>query len=113
MPSKKAIAEAIIDRVEKSETINYGSWRIGLTHDHAERWEEWGKPEYWKCWKADSLDDAQEVESFFIHKKGMQGDPSDTEFKVIHPGNLWVSTLDSGRKHFHCYVSSCDFELGL
>ncbi len=34
MASKKAITEAIINRVEQSKTIDYGLWRIGLTHDH-------------------------------------------------------------------------------
>lgn len=80
MASKQAIAEAIINRVEQSKTVDYGLWRIGLTHDHSERWEYWGKPEHWKYWQADSLNDAQEVEAFFIHEKGMKGgtggDPS-------------------------------------
>ncbi|OGQ06124.1 MAG: hypothetical protein A2W61_02305 [Deltaproteobacteria bacterium RIFCSPLOWO2_01_44_7] len=73
MASKQGIAKAIIDRVEQSETIDYSLWRIGLTHDHTERWEEWGKPEHWKYWQANSLNDAQEVEAFFIHEKKMQG----------------------------------------
>ncbi len=73
MASKREIVQAIIKRVGEAETVNYGLWRIGLTHDHTERWEGWEKPKFWLYWQADSLDDAQEVEAFFIHEKGMQG----------------------------------------
>ena len=55
----------------------YGFWRIGLTHDLAERKKYWSKTEYqsttsWKDWQADSLSDAQDIESYFINK-GMKG----------------------------------------
>jgi hypothetical protein len=52
--------------------------RIGLTHDLAERKSYWKDTEkqnvdYWKDWQADSLSDAQEIETYFIQTKGMKG----------------------------------------
>ncbi len=52
-----------------------GAWRIGLTHDLAERKEHWNQTQNvssWSGWKADSLSDAQAIESHFINK-GMKG----------------------------------------
>ena len=74
---KKSIKQAIIDRVESSKTVNYSAWRIGLTHEPKERKEEHeadGKSvEYWRQWVADSLSEAQDIESCFINEKGMKG----------------------------------------
>jgi hypothetical protein len=61
----------------KAASIPYNSWRIGLTHDLAERRKFWEETERqnisaWSDWKADSLKDAQEIEAHFI-KKGMKG----------------------------------------
>ena len=54
----------------------YLLWHIGLTHDPGKRKEEHmieGKTTtYWKHWEADSLSDAQDIESYFINK-GMKG----------------------------------------
>jgi predicted GIY-YIG superfamily endonuclease len=65
---------AIINRVGSS---NYSIWTIGLTHDPAERkqqHENEGKSTtYWQQWTADSLSDAQDIESYFINEKGMKG----------------------------------------
>ncbi len=74
---KKSIKQAIIDRVESSTTVDYSVWTIGLTHDPAERKQQHkadGKStKYWKQWIADSLSDAQDIESYFINTKGMNG----------------------------------------
>jgi hypothetical protein len=70
---KKAdIIEAITSKV-----ITYSLWRIGITHDLAERkiyWRDTEKKDidHWKDWQADSLSDAQEIEAHFINK-GMKG----------------------------------------
>jgi hypothetical protein len=74
---KESIKQAIIDRVESSKTVDYSVWTIGLTHDPAERKKQHqddGKStEYWEQWTADSLSDAEEIESYFINTKGMKG----------------------------------------
>ncbi len=74
---KNAIRKAIMHRVESSKEVRYSAWRIGLTHDPEERkaqHEEEGRNiQYWQQWFADSLSDAQEIESFFINEKGMKG----------------------------------------
>ena len=75
--NKQSITQAIINRVESSKTVNYTSWRIGLTHTPSERKEEHeneGRPiTHWQQWQADSLADAQAIESYFINEKKMQG----------------------------------------
>ncbi len=74
---KKSIKQAIIDRVELSETVDYSAWTIGLTHDPADRKKQHaadGKStKYWEQWVADTLSDAQDIESYFINTKGMKG----------------------------------------
>jgi len=73
MANAKAIAAGIIDRVNRSKTPNFKAWRIGLTHDVQQRYQEWGKPTHFLYWEADSLDDAQAIEAYFINEKGMEG----------------------------------------
>ncbi|MEW6229514.1 MAG: hypothetical protein AB1700_15715 [Bacillota bacterium] len=73
MVKAQEIANAICKRVKESQVVNFAAWRIGITNDVKERYEYWGKPEHFLYWKADSLSDAQTVESHFINKKGMQG----------------------------------------
>ncbi len=74
---KKSITQAIINRVESSAKVDYSAWTIGLTNDPAERKQQHetdGKsPTHWKQWVADSLSDAQDIESYFINTKGMKG----------------------------------------
>ena len=70
--TKSGIIAAINAIVSK-----YSAWRIGLTHDLTERKAHWRDTEgldikYWKDWQADSLSDAQDIESQFINK-GMDG----------------------------------------
>jgi len=74
---KNAIAQEIVNRVEGSKTANYSAWTIGLTHDPKERrsqHEADGKDtQYWLQRVAESLGDAQEIETYFIKTKGMKG----------------------------------------
>jgi hypothetical protein len=74
---KKSIKQAIIKRVESSKSVDYSVWTIGLTHDTDERkqqHEDDGRStKYWMQWVADSLSDAEDIESYFINEKGMNG----------------------------------------
>ncbi len=61
----------------KRGNTGYIVWHIGLTHNLAERKKYWGETErvnvnLWSEWQADSLSDAQDIESYFV-KKGMKG----------------------------------------
>jgi hypothetical protein len=74
MGSKAAIVSAIDVKIANTK---FNIWRIGLTHDLAERKAYWSMTKgqnvsYWSAWTADSLKDAQDIESYFINK-GMQG----------------------------------------
>jgi hypothetical protein len=73
MSTKAGIKAAIIAKIGST---NYDIWRIGLTHDWIQRKKEWKEEgqivDYWSCWAADSLWDAQDLESHFINN-GMKG----------------------------------------
>ena len=74
MSPKSGIITAINSKVG---AIRLSAWRIGLTHDLAERRRYWKDTEnqsvsHWVGWEADSLSDAQAIESHFIDK-GMSG----------------------------------------
>ena len=73
MSTAQQIANAINERVKNSQSPNYKAWRIGLTHDIDERYNYWKRPEHFLYWEANSLEDAQAVETHFINKMGMQG----------------------------------------
>jgi len=74
---KNTIAQEIIQRVENAKTVNFASWRIGLTHDPKSRIAQHGaeglNTQHWLQWEADSLSDAQEIELYFVSDKGMKG----------------------------------------
>lgn len=74
---KQSIANAITARVESSKTVNYGAWRIGLTHDPRQRAQEHKSDgediQHWQHWQADSLADAEAIEAHFINTKKMKG----------------------------------------
>lgn len=68
------------------KTSKYRLWHIGLTHDPDTRKQEHmteGKTTaYWKQWEADSLSEAQDIESYFINKgmrEGAEGDLNSRE----------------------------------
>lgn len=68
--------QTIIDEITAMVGTNYSAWRIGLTHDPSKRKEEWKNEgmnvSAWAEWEADSLTDAEDIESKFIDL-GMQG----------------------------------------
>lgn len=72
-----ATKTSIITAIQSKVAFQYGLWKIGLTHDRAERKRYWKDTEnlrvdYWSDWTADSLSDAQDIESHFINK-GVKG----------------------------------------
>src|ERR1700674_2033995 len=55
---------------------SYAAWHIGITNYPFTRRDEHGKTKdvsSWHAWTADSLTDAQDIESYFINIKGMKG----------------------------------------
>jgi hypothetical protein len=78
MAAKEGIIAAIQAKVDSS----YNTYRIGLTHELAERKAYWKDTEKqtvtsWSAWIANSLSDAQDIESHFINK-GMLGGAGET-----------------------------------
>jgi len=77
MATKKSIVDAINSRVLSSKVAEYSSWHIGLTHTPTERKKEHkddgDNVTYWLQWEADSLSDAQDIETYFINTKKMKG----------------------------------------
>jgi len=72
-----ATKESIQSAIQAKVGLNYHAYRMGLTHDLAERkayWKDVKKQDitYWSDWPADSLSDAKDVESHFIDR-GMKG----------------------------------------
>ena len=72
-----ATKSSILATIQGIAGTDYSVWRIGLTHDLAERKADWRDTEkqdvtHWHSWLADSLSDAQDVERHFINK-GMEG----------------------------------------
>lgn len=72
MATKASIISAI-----EGKGLTYKYWRVGLTHDPAERKKYWTETEKqsttaWSHWATDSLSDAQAIEAHFIDK-GMKG----------------------------------------
>jgi len=74
MATKSSIIAAINIKVGNS---GFTIWRVGLTHDLAERKKYWRDTKgesvtHWSDWTTESLADAQDIESSFINK-GMKG----------------------------------------
>jgi len=71
---KESIKHAIMRRACSE---GYSFWTIGLTHDPAGRKQEHrsrGESVVrWAQWAADSLSDAQEIETYFVRRRGMTG----------------------------------------
>jgi len=66
----------IISEINTKVGTNHTAYRIGITHDPVERKKYWTSQEsttYWKQWEADSLSDAQAIETYFIQEKKMKG----------------------------------------
>lgn len=75
--NSQSIGNQIVGCVSASQIPNYGAWTIGLTHDPQRRKQEHESSGHdtrsWLQWLADSLAEAQNLEAFFIHTKGMKG----------------------------------------
>jgi len=67
----------IISEIEEIVTSQadkiYSKWMIGRTNDSEDSKTKRGDPNTWRNWDADSTDDAEKVESYFIDK-GMRQD---------------------------------------
>lgn len=74
---KKTIMEKIEARVMSETHKDYKIWTIGVTDDPDTRKSKHksdGKNvDFWNQWKADSEDDARNIESYYLEKKGMKG----------------------------------------
>ena len=73
MATAQQMIDAIVERVNNSKSPEFTTWRIGLTNDVKQRYIDWDRPEFFLYWEADSLEDAQAVESHFIKKLEMKG----------------------------------------
>lgn len=69
--------QEIINDIEAISDYDFSIWRIGLSHNPSDRKQEHKdegqNTKHWKQWKADSLPDAEDIESYFINEKGMKG----------------------------------------
>ena len=61
----------IIRQVKEITTGKYTKWQIGLTGEPLNRKAQLGNPLTWLHWKADSEQEARNVERYFLDK-GMQ-----------------------------------------
>ena len=77
--NRQSIIRAITERVESVKPADYSLWTIGLTQFPEERKKQ-------RQWIADSLSDAQSIESFFINQKGMKGGTAEdlNEHKTVY-----------------------------
>ena len=64
--------QAIIDEIEKRTNSRYNSWHIGLTNDPDKRRgeceTEGERTDFWVDWRADSAEDAKEIESRYSNR---------------------------------------------
>ena len=76
---KQSIMQEIVNVVNscKPKPVDFSAWTIGLTHNPYERKQQHvndrKSTKYWKQWVADSLSDAENIETHFINVKGMKG----------------------------------------
>lgn len=69
---KLEIITAIDKRISNSKKVDYEIWTIGITNNPERRKGEHGKEhnvKYWRDWKADSENDAREIENHFQDKR--------------------------------------------
>ena len=61
-----------IDELVKSQTEGvYSKWRIGRANDAEDSKVQHGNPDSWHDWDVDTVDDAINIESYFV-EKGMR-----------------------------------------
>jgi len=68
----------IIAAIESRVSGNYTLWQIGITQNLEDRKTfhevtEKKSVKFWSHWQADSLSDAQDIETYFINNKSMKG----------------------------------------
>ena len=69
---KDSIIDGIDGRVNRAEKKDYSIWTIGITNNPERRKGEHDNPKHWMDWKADSEEDARDIEEHF-KEKGMKG----------------------------------------
>ena len=79
----------IIRQIEDIAARKYTKWQIGLTDEPLNRKAQLGNPLIWLHWKADSEQDARNVERFFLDK-GLKGTSATTTAAgvyvyILHP----------------------------
>ena len=58
-----------IEELVKSQTEgDYSKWRIGRANEPEDSKNQHGNPDSWRDWDADSIEVANEVESYFLDK---------------------------------------------
>jgi len=63
--------DAIINEIESRTSSKYASWHVGLTNDpdrQRQDCERDNRTDFWMDWRADSLDDAREIEMRFVNR---------------------------------------------
>jgi len=68
MASSKEIKTEIVKRIYDTQVPNYSDWTIGITSDPESRIKHHGNPMFFIMWKADSLEVAREVETYFLNE---------------------------------------------
>ena len=67
----------ISEIIQKVGFTDFDGWQIGLAQDTTKRkaqWKEEGRDvSSWTEWAADSVEEAREIESYFINEKKMKG----------------------------------------
>lgn len=69
---KQGIMNDIVWSVMVEGNGDYRGWRIGVTNNLIRQHAEWGQPVRFRSWQADSLQDARDIESYFVRFKGMK-----------------------------------------
>ncbi|MFH1224853.1 MAG: hypothetical protein V1676_03540 [Candidatus Diapherotrites archaeon] len=73
---KSEIIKAIEGRVMAAESKNYSIWTVGITNNPGRRKNEHESEKnvrHWNDWKADSENEARDIEKYFL-AKGMKGE---------------------------------------
>ena len=75
MSDRAVTKEVIIKAIDDKVGGQYGKWYIGITNDENARREEHEANGYpigaydWHSWQAESLKDAQEIETYYQNEK--------------------------------------------
>jgi hypothetical protein len=82
--------DIIREIIQKVGFTDFDGWQIGLTQnpDKSEtQWKEEGRNvSSWAAWAADSVEEAREIESYFVNEKKMKGGtPGEfSPYRVLH-----------------------------